>query len=97
MNKNLFERLPVYAVKSEIIRSISKKYDFVYSGDIGTSVCGRKIEFLRLGNRDSAVLWAGAFHGMEWLTSLVLLKFANELCENINQKNNVFGIDAVKC
>lgn len=48
---------------------------------IGQSVLGREIYCLSLGNEDRpAVLYAGAFHGTEHITSPLLLRFVERLC-----------------
>lgn len=46
---------------------------------IGKSLCGRSIDLLQLGAGDDPVLLCGAFHGMEWLTSLLLLRFTSQM------------------
>ena len=46
----------------------------------GHSVCGRPLHALSLGHGDHAVLIAAAFHAQEWLTSLIALRLAEDLC-----------------
>lgn len=46
---------------------------------LGKSLCGRSIDLLQLGAGDDPVLLCGAFHGMEWLTSLLLLRFTAQM------------------
>ncbi len=49
---------------------------------IGKSVEGRKLYALRIGRGDgNKILFNGAHHGMEWLTSKLLIQFAFELTE----------------
>ena len=40
---------------------------------------GRKVQVLTMGTGERKVLFAGAFHANEWITALVLLKFAEQL------------------
>jgi g-D-glutamyl-meso-diaminopimelate peptidase len=87
------ECFPDYDSRKKIIADLLDKYDFLECNVIGKSACGRDIDLLRLGNDKSAVLWAGAFHGMEWLTSLVLLKFVSAICEHIKRGERVLGVD----
>lgn len=84
---------PTYNLRKIIINNLLSRYDFLEHGIIGKSLCERDIDFLKLGNGDEMVLWAGAFHGMEWLTSLVLLKFIGRICEDIKSQKKVLGID----
>ncbi len=51
----------------------------------GRSVCGQPLWGLRIGNPHKQTLLAGAFHGLESITSLILLKFANELLQRSAQ------------
>lgn len=78
------------------IKNLLSKYNFLNHGIVGKSHCERNIEFLSLGNFENSILWACAFHGMEWLTSLVVLKFLENICNNIKLKNKIFGIDIEK-
>ena len=55
-------------------------YPFLQRVVIGQSVCGRKIEALSIGHGRHAVLFAAAFHGQEWITSLVALRLCEDLC-----------------
>lgn len=60
------------------------------------SVCERNIHMIKFGNvkRDST-LYVGSFHGLEWLTSLVLIRFASTLTKNICDHKKIKGIDIV--
>jgi g-D-glutamyl-meso-diaminopimelate peptidase len=77
--------------------NLQEKYDFLNSEVIGSSLCGQKILGLKIGNAENMILFACAFHGMEWLTSLVILKFLDTLCGYIHNNENVYGIDIAEC
>ena len=62
------------------IRKLQKRYPFLSCCSIGKSLLGRNIFCLTLGNPQNSILFAGAFHGMEWITSVLLLNFAQDLC-----------------
>lgn len=47
-------------------------------GSIGESVMGRDIYSLKIGRGKRVVVLTGAHHGLEYITSLFLLKFARE-------------------
>ena len=59
---------------------------------MGTSILDRAIPVLHIGNGNRRVLYVGAHHGMEWITSLVLTQFLGELCEIVESKRKVCGI-----
>lgn len=77
---------PSYLSIQKSISSICKNYDFVKQSIIGFSHCKRKITALSIGNPDKQVLFAAAFHSMEAITSLLVLKFFEHCCERY--KNN---------
>lgn len=79
-----------------LINNLVKEYDFLFSGRIGQSLCGRSIDFIRLGNPNKSNLWVCAHHGMEWLTSMVVLKFLKEVCDKIKNKRCFCGINLEK-
>ncbi len=87
---------PTKKIREKVINDFLKKYDFLERGIIGKSTCARDIDFLKLGNSACMVLWMGAFHGMEWLTSLLLLKFIGRICEDIKYKRKILGIDPMQ-
>ena len=87
---------PSLEERSKIINFIREKYEFVEVGTIGKSVLNRDIDFLKIGSSKKIILWLGAFHGMEWLTILVLLKFFEKICSYIQSGENLYGIDFKK-
>ena len=66
------------------------RHGFLSRETIGESRCARPIDMLCIGNRDKQVLIAGAFHGMEWITSALLLKFTDEICETVKKGGSIF-------
>ena len=81
-----------YAALMERLHPLADAYPFVTLSYIGTSILDRAIPILHIGNGNRRVLYVGAHHGMEWITSLVLAQFSEELCKTIDAKERVFGI-----
>ena len=54
------------------------RYPFLSVTSLGTSILGRSIPVLILGQGPRKVLYVGAHHGMEWLTSVLLLRFRKQ-------------------
>ena len=61
---------------------------------IGKSVLSKKIRMLSIGNGPRSYLYVGAHHGMEWITSAVLLGFAEDilLCRK-DKHRECYGMD----
>lgn len=64
-----------------MICGLKARYRFLDGWPIGASVCGRELYCLRVGTGRERILYAAAFHGQEWLTSLILLRLCEELCD----------------
>ena len=91
---NQQEQIRVFDYKSLMnrVNKIVDTYPFISLTYIGTSILDRAIPILHIGNGNRRVLYVGAHHGMEWITSLVLVQFTEELCGAIESKRRVCGI-----
>lgn len=65
----------------EEINTMSDKYPFLRVNYLCNSILSRPIPIIEFGSGSRNVFYIGAHHGMEWLTSALLLCFLNELCE----------------
>ena len=65
-------------------------------GEIGKSVWGRPIEYIKIGCGETKILFCGAHHGMEHLTSKLLLRFALQYLTAIEENGSISGIRAKK-
>lgn len=96
MERVVLPSLPVERTRDAFAGRLCRRYSFLNRFEAGKSVLGRSIWALKLGAGDEAVLYAGAFHGQEWLTSLVLLRFAERLCQALDNGGELAGIDCRK-
>lgn len=78
--------------REKIISKLMGEYGFLYRETIGESRCSRSIDALCIGNSDRQVLFCGAFHGMEWITSLILLRFIDDICHAVKNGESVCGV-----
>lgn len=88
-----FYNKPTAANTERYIREITKKHPCSKSFFIGKSVLGRKISVLRIGNPIGSTLFVGATHGSEWLTTLVVLRFFEEVCEAFEHGESLNGVN----
>ena len=65
-----------------IVEGLSVRYPFLESGSTGNSVMGKSISFLRIGTGEKQVFYNASHHANEWLTTPVLLKFAEEYADS---------------
>lgn len=83
---------PDYAALCRELAFLKKRYPFIKCGSIGKSVLGKELFTLEFGSSDNKVLYAAAFHGMEWITTLLLLNFARDLCYAMENHTSIAGI-----
>ena len=81
-----------YTALMKRLHHLSDTYPFLTLSYIGTSILDRAIPILHIGTGKRRVLYVGAHHGMEWITSLILTQFLEELCEMIKSQSRICGI-----
>lgn len=86
-----------YAAVRRINAGLTAKYPFLCEVPLGQSLCGREISALMLccpGKEPTGrVLFAAAFHGQEWITSLIILRFCEEICYCLQNGLTMTGVD----
>lgn len=65
-----------YGLLTSAIQGLKKRYPFLVAGTAGTSVLGRTLYTLRLGTGPRQVLYNASHHSLEWITTPVLMRFA---------------------
>ena len=78
----------------DTILEITRTYPFCRSEELTTTAFGRPIRTLVIGNGPRKVIYSAAHHANEWITTPVLLKFAEELAEAIQNGGEIFGTNA---
>lgn len=73
------------------IRLLVSKFEFVRTAAIGESVQGRPIPAIRIGEGPFRWHFNGACHANEWITSLLLMKFAEQYAEACRHKGRIAG------
>lgn len=83
-----------YSRMMEYVDIFARRYPQLSVGFLGESILGKGIPMLTLGSAkaEKNVIYVGAHHGMEWITSVVLLRFVNEYCEYLKAGRQMYGI-----
>ena len=84
------------ALCEQTILELVKTYPFLRTELLTETAFGRKIRTIVIGNGPRKVLYSAAHHANEWITTPILLKFAEEFTEAIQNSKPIFGIDAKK-
>lgn len=78
------------------VRGLAARYPFLSAGEIGKSVMGRPLWRLSLGSGMRRVLYNASHHANEWITTPVLLKFAEELSRAFAAGGRLYGYPAAE-
>ena len=76
---------------NQMILQLVEAYPFCRTEVLTDSFFGRPVRTLVIGNGQRKVIYTATHHANEWITSLVLLKFAEDLAEAIATGGEVFG------
>ena len=80
-----------YALLSEDLAGLLEAHANLDVRSIGVSVAGRPIPALRIGDGPVRIHYNGSFHANEWITSLLLMKFAEDCLTAVNTKTGIFA------
>ncbi len=96
MLESFYTHPPLYDDLCDAIATLRKAYPDLKTFPIGKSVLGREINALCIGNPMNATVFFGATHGLEWLTTLLLMHFCQDLLEGMKEGKKVSDIDVRK-
>ena len=82
------------ALSSETIGKLLERYPMFRTDTLTTTAFGRPIEALSLGQGERKVIFSASHHANEWITTTVLLKFAEELAAAAEKGGRLFGVKA---
>ena len=77
----------------KITQNLCRKYNYLDVYNIGRTYCGREIRLLKLGKARECVLYCAAMHGNESITTTILLKLIEDICECIAEGKLLSGIN----
>lgn len=80
----------------DMILAIVAAYPFCRTEVIAQTAFGRPLRTLVIGNGPRKVIYSAAHHANEWITSLLLLKFAEEFAQAIASGGQIGGQDAAE-
>ena len=87
--------VPITAAScDQMIQDIVRTYPFCRTELLTTTAFQRPVRTLVIGTGPRKVIYTAAHHANEWITALVLLKFAEELAAAIQSGGEIFGVSA---
>ena len=87
--------IPITSQSSnQMILQLVQKYPFLRTELLARTVFQRPIRTLVIGTGPRKVFYSASHHANEWITTLVLLKFAEEFAQAIAENGKIYDTDA---
>ena len=87
--------VPITAASCDrMIRELVSAYPFCRTELLAATAFQRPVRTLVVGEGPRKVIFSAAHHANEWITALILLRFAEELAEAIQGEGEIFGVSA---
>ena len=81
-----WERMMIY------LNCFAERYPLLEITSLGESVLGRSIPMITLGEGRKTFVYIGTHHAMEWMTSVLLLRFINEYAEGVREGRRMYNV-----
>lgn len=82
-----------YEIMERDIEGLKARYPFIETGIAGKSVLGKNLYYIKLGNGPNQVFYNGAHHGLEWITTVLLMKFVENFSKAYTDRTSLAGYD----
>ena len=83
-----------YSRCEQAILELAQKYPFLRTEILTETAFGRNLRTLVIGNGQRKILCCASWHANEWITTPILLKFAEEFAESLESGGEIYGIPA---
>ena len=83
-----------YLYLKDSLHTFRQNYNFLKIFSIGKSILNNEIYCIKFGIGKKEVLYTAGIHAPEWITSLLLIKFAQNLCNAFVSNSQIYGYDA---
>lgn len=80
-----------YTIYKNVVKDLSEKYEALKITTCGKSLLGKEIFAFVIGEGKRNVVYVGGTHGLEWLTSILLLKFTENLADAYENNGQLSG------
>jgi g-D-glutamyl-meso-diaminopimelate peptidase len=80
-----------YEVMESDIQGLKARYPFIETGTLGKSVLGKNLYYIKLGNGPNEVFYNASHHSLEWITSVLLMKFIENFSKSYSEGTNLAG------
>lgn len=81
-----------YEALSIDIRRLQTVYPFIKVSSIGSSVMGKDLQEIIIGNGNKRVHFDGSFHANEWITTPIIMTFLNDYLLSLTSQGSIRGV-----
>ncbi|MGN1059780.1 MAG: M14 family metallocarboxypeptidase [Clostridia bacterium] len=86
------EKAYTYEAMQQDLAALCSEYTFLKSFSLGQSVRGRALTAISWGTGEKRLFLNGAHHGMEWITSLLLMRLLEEFCRQYRGRTSIGSV-----
>ncbi len=83
-----------YELVTLIMEGLKARYPFIELSTAGASVMDKELWYFKIGSGEKKVFFNASHHANEWITTPVLLKFAEEYLKALSSEGNINGTSA---
>jgi g-D-glutamyl-meso-diaminopimelate peptidase len=80
-----------YDIMELNLQGLKARYPFIETGIAGKSVLGKNLYYIKLGNGPNKVFYNASHHALEWITSVLLMKFTENFSKAYAEGSNLGG------
>lgn len=79
-----------YEIMQSNIQSLKNRYLFLETGNVGYSVLGKPIPYIKIGKGEKEVLYNASLHANEWIVSVLLMKFVEDFSKAYEKQEKIY-------
>lgn len=80
-----------YDIMRKDLDGLKARYPFIEISSAGKSELGKELYYVKLGNGPNKVFYNGAHHAIEWITTVLLMKFIENFAKAYAMSQNIEG------
>lgn len=85
-----------YELTAIVTDGLLARYPFIQKGSAGRSIMGRDLIYMEIGEGNREVFFNASHHANEWITTPVVLKFAEDYARAYAYGASIYNTDAAK-
>ena len=82
------------ALSHETVLALADRYPAIQTRVLTETDFGRPVDLMTMGTGERKIIFSAAHHANEWITTPILLKFAEELAQALEDGGRIFGVPA---